>query len=73
VKKADFSTLATAFRTCLSADSCAFLTAMSNGSLPQGSLPQSTVCGAAADVVDCGPLHDGSQQIHPSTDATCTQ
>jgi hypothetical protein len=31
------------------------------------------VCGAAADVADQGPLHDGSQQIHPSTSATCTQ
>jgi hypothetical protein len=38
-----------------------------------GSLPNSTVAGVAADVVDEGPLHDGSQQIHPSTDSTCTQ
>jgi hypothetical protein len=54
---------------------------MQNGDLPQGSLPSSNVCidptkpstCFQADVVDCGPLHDGSQQIHPSTGATCTK
>jgi len=72
-KKADFSTVAAAFRTALSEDSCAFLAAMSNGILPQGSLPGTTVEGVAADIVDQGPLYNGSQQIHPSTSATCTQ
>jgi hypothetical protein len=72
-KKKDFSNVAVAFRTCLGQDSCAFMAAMSSGQLLPGSLPSSTVCGAAADVADQGPLHDGSQQIHPSTSATCTQ
>jgi hypothetical protein len=72
-KQADFTTLASQFRTQLSADSCAFLTSMSNGTFRQGTLPSTTVAGMAADVVDQGPLHDGSQQIHPATDATCTQ
>jgi uncharacterized repeat protein (TIGR01451 family) len=72
-KKADFSNLMQKFRMDLGADSCAFLTSMSNGSLPPGSLPPTSVNGIAADVVDQGPLHDGSQQIHPSTGATCTQ
>jgi hypothetical protein len=71
-KKPDFSTVATAFRTALSADSCAFLNSMSTGALVPGSLPPTTVNGVPADVIDCGPLHDGNQQIHPSTSATCT-
>jgi hypothetical protein len=71
-KRPDFSSVAAEFRTALSADSCAFLAALSSGGLPQGSLPSTTVGGLAADVVDCGPLHDGNQQIHPSTSATCT-
>jgi hypothetical protein len=72
-KKKDFTTVATDFRTALSADSCAFLGAMSSGGLPQGSLPATTVGGVAADIVDCGPLLDGNQQIHPSTGATCNR
>lgn len=72
-KKADFSTLAPAFRTALSEDSCAFLSALSSGNIPQGSLPATTVMGVAADTVDQGPLRNGSQQIHPSTSATCNQ
>jgi len=72
-KKPDFTTLASSFRMALGADSCAFLTSMSNGTLPPGSLPSTTVGNVTADVADQGPLHDGSQQIHPSTGATCTQ
>jgi hypothetical protein len=72
-KKPDFTSVATAFRTQLSADSCAFLNALSSGGLDQGSLPPATVLGIPADVNDCGPLHDGNQQIHPSTGATCTR
>jgi len=73
-KRADlFSTLQTDFRVALGQASCAFMADMSTGVKPPGSLPDSTVNGVAADVVDCGPLHDGSQQIHPSTSATCTQ
>jgi len=61
------------FRKALQADSCAFLDALSSGALPIGSLPSNTVDGDTADVHDCGPLHDGNQQIHPSTGATCNQ
>jgi hypothetical protein len=61
------------FRSTLSADSCAFLKAISvNGPCPPGSLPQSTLLGVPAFVNDCGILHSGNQQIHPSTGATCT-
>jgi len=73
MKKPDFSTVAVDFRTALGQDSCAFMAAMQNGSLLPGSLPSKTVDGMAADVADQGALHDGSQQIHPSTGATCTQ
>jgi uncharacterized repeat protein (TIGR01451 family) len=60
------------FRANLSADSCAFLQAISvNGPCPPGSLPQATVAGVTANVNDSGPLHSGNQQIHPSTGATC--
>jgi hypothetical protein len=80
-KKGSWDTIMTEFRAALGADSCAFLTAMQNGDLPQGSLPNPNVCidptkpntCFQADVVDQGPLHDGSQQIHPSTGATCTK
>jgi hypothetical protein len=72
-KKPDFTMVASQFRAALGNDSCMFMTAMSTGSMTPGSLPNSTVAGVAADVVDEGPLHDGSQQIHPSTDSTCTQ
>jgi len=76
VKKPDFSTVATDFRKALAADSCAFIQSISTSAatgLPPGSLPASTVGGLAADIVDCGPLFDGNQQIHPSTAATCTE
>jgi hypothetical protein len=60
------------FRSTLSADSCAFLKAISvNGPCPPGSLPQSSVLGIPAFVNDCGIFHTGNQQIHPSTGATC--
>lgn len=72
-KKAEFSTLAKDFRIALGEDSCAFLAALSNGNLPQGSLPSSTVMGVPADTADQGALRNGSQQIHPSTSATCNQ
>jgi hypothetical protein len=83
-KKKDFSTLGPAvdaLRIAVAQDGCAFLAAMSTGQLPQGSLPSTTVLldpndstsGVAADTADQGPLHDGSQQIHPSTGATCTK
>jgi hypothetical protein len=72
-RKPDFSGVEVAFRKALQADSCAFLDALSSGALPIGSLPSNTVDGDTADVHDCGPLHDGNQQIHPSTGATCNQ
>ena len=73
MKKPDFSTVAVAFRTALGQDSCAFMAAMQNDTLPPGTLPSRTVDSVAADVADQGALRDGSQQIHPSTGATCTQ
>lgn len=72
-KKMQFDDLAKDFRIALGEDSCAFLAALSNGNLPQGSLPPTTVDNVPADTVDQGPLRNGSQQIHPSTSATCTQ
>jgi len=72
-KKPDFSTVSPAFRSALGAANCAFLDALKNGALPIGTLPPPVVNGLTADIQDCGPLHDGNQQIHPSTSATCTQ
>jgi uncharacterized repeat protein (TIGR01451 family) len=75
IRHSDASTVATTFRSCLGADSCAFIESISTSTptgVPPGTLPSSTVCGMPADIVDCGPLYDGNQQIHPSTGATCT-
>jgi len=71
--KPDFSTVAPEFRVALGAANCEFLAALESGALPIGSLPAPTVNGAPAEIQDCGPLHDGNHQIHPSTSATCTQ
>jgi hypothetical protein len=67
-KKPDFSGAAD-LRTLIANDSCNFLNMLSNGQLPMGSLPNSTVGGVEADVSDCGPLQNGNRQIHPSTSA----
>jgi hypothetical protein len=75
VKHSDASNVATAFRRCLSADSCAFINSISTSSntgVAPGTLPSSTVCDVPADINDCGPLYSGNHQIHPSTGATCT-
>jgi len=72
-KKPDFSTISAEFRTALGQANCDFLNALESGALPIGSLPSPSVNGVTADIQDCGPLHDGNQQIHPSTGATCNQ
>jgi hypothetical protein len=72
-KKPDFSAIAPAFRTALAAANCDFLAALESGALPIGSLPSPIVDGVTADIQDCGPMHDGNHQIHPSTSATCTE
>jgi hypothetical protein len=79
VKHSDASTVATAFRSCLGADSCAFIQSISTSAptgVPPGTLPNPTVvCNGqamTADINDCGPLYSGNHQIHPSTGATCT-
>jgi hypothetical protein len=81
-KKADGNALGTsptlgdvnAFRTALSTASCNFLHSITvGGPVQPGSLPPASQNGIAADINDCGPLHSGNQQIHPSTSATCTQ
>src|SRR5437667_361239 len=72
-KKPDFSTVSPDFRTALGQANCDFLAALENGALPIGTLPPPVVNGLTADIQDCGPLHDGNQQIHPSTAATCNQ
>jgi hypothetical protein len=75
VKHSDASNVATAFRRCLAADSCAFIKSISTSSntgVAPGTLPSSTVCDVPADINDCGPLYSGNHQIHPSTGATCT-
>jgi uncharacterized repeat protein (TIGR01451 family) len=79
VKHSAASNVATAFRRCLAADSCAFIKSIStttNTGVPPGTLPNPTVvCDGAsmtADINDCGPLFSGNQQIHPSTGASCT-
>jgi hypothetical protein len=83
-KKPDFSTVSPAFRTALGQANCDFLAALEDGSLSIGSLPDATIRDANGDPVnldainpvaaiqDCGPMHDGNHQIHPSTAATCT-
>jgi hypothetical protein len=61
------------FRAALSADSCAFLSAVSkSGTCPPGTLPPTAVAGISAAVYDQGPLRNGNRQIHPVTGATCT-
>jgi hypothetical protein len=72
-KKPDFSTISAAFRTSLGAANCKFLEDLENGVFPIGTLPSPIVDGLTADIQDCGPMHDGNHQIHPSTGATCTQ
>ena len=72
-KKPDFSTIATAFRQALGEANCDFLEALEGGVMPIGTLPSPTVGGVTADIQDCGPMHDGNHQIHPSTGATCTE
>lgn len=67
----NFSSVAPAFRRALQEDSCDFLDDLQSGARPIGSLPDSIVDGDPADVNDCGPLHDGNLQLHPSTSATC--
>jgi hypothetical protein len=72
-KKPDFSTISAAFRTSLGAANCKFLEDLEAGTFPIGTLPSPIVDGLTADIQDCGPMHDGNHQIHPSTGATCTQ
>jgi hypothetical protein len=72
-RKPDFTTISTAFRMALGQANCDFLHALETGALPIGTLPSPTVNGLTADIQDCGPLHDGNRQIHPSTGATCNQ
>jgi hypothetical protein len=67
-----------AFRACLAQSNCDFVNSLQSfdpttgAGKPPGTLPSPTTCGATADVQDFGPLHDGNQQIHPSTGAVCT-
>ena len=49
----------------LATDSCDFIE-----NYVQGQLPDSSVIGNLI-INDCGALHTGNQQIHPSTSATC--
>jgi len=60
------TTAAIAARQTVADDSCAFIK-----SYVQGNLPDSTILGNALLINDCGALHTGNQQIHPSTSATC--
>jgi hypothetical protein len=55
-----------ALRQQVATDNCNFL-----NSYVQGNLPNAQVIGAPL-VNDCGALHTGNHQIHPSTSATCT-
>jgi hypothetical protein len=52
-------------RQAVASDSCAFIKAYT-----QGALPNANVLGTPL-INDCGALHTGNQQIHPSTGATC--
>jgi hypothetical protein len=85
-RKPDFTTIWTGFRMALGEDNCEFLKRLEaypasytrpDGTvlppLPPGSLPSSTILNKAADIRDCGPLHDGNRQIHPATGADCNQ
>jgi uncharacterized repeat protein (TIGR01451 family) len=84
-KKTDFSNVAVKFRQDLAADSCAFIKSIATpsqvvngvvvggpGVLLPGTLPDTIVDGAPADIIDQGPVWGGNQQIHPSTSATCS-
>ena len=66
-------TLFADFRRALRQDSCDFMRAMESRLLEPGTLPGTIVDGLEADTSDCGPLRNGSQQIHPSTGATCNK
>ena len=76
-RKADFSTIAVGLRQALTADSCAFLNALSTPeadlyhgiAIVPGNLPSPDVFGQTADIQDCGPLYVGNHQIHPATGA----
>src|SRR5262249_38553853 len=72
-KKPDFCSVAPDFRRCLGQANCDFLTFLEGDTDgPRiGPLPGPTVCGGTADINDCGALHDGNHQIHPSTSAVC--
>ncbi|PWU19244.1 MAG: hypothetical protein C5B50_07040, partial [Verrucomicrobia bacterium] len=81
-KHTDITTIETAFRGCLGADSCNFIESISTpaqisptgivlGGVPPGTLPNCTVCGRPADISDTGPSTHGNLQIHPATGATC--
>jgi hypothetical protein len=54
-----------ALRQALATDSCNFIQ-----NYTQGSLPDSSLLGTPL-INDCGALHTGNHQIHPSTAATC--
>src|SRR5439155_11719284 len=68
-KRPDFSTVAPQLRMALTADSCAFLEALSGGgiyhgqAIVPGNLPNPNVGGVTADIQDCGPLYVGNHQI----------
>jgi hypothetical protein len=77
-RRPDFSGVAVDFRRALQADSCAFLDDLDTGARKIGSLPDPDFAPGpkgqlSADVSDCGPMHTGNHQIHPSTGATCTE
>jgi hypothetical protein len=59
------SDAAIAFRQQLADDNCAFIK-----SYVQGKLPNANLLGEPL-INDCGALHTGNQQIHPSTSAVC--
>jgi hypothetical protein len=48
---------------------CDFIDGRTSGALAQGTLPSF----GEPIINDCGALHTGNQQIHPSTSATCNQ
>jgi len=62
------------FRTALGNANCTFINGFTAGAgaQPVGSLPSPVVLGKTAEIQDCGPMHSGNHQIHPSTSATCT-
>jgi hypothetical protein len=56
-----------ALRQAVATDSCDFI-----DTYVQGNLPDANVIGDLI-INDCGALHTGNQQIHPSTSAICTE